>query len=149
MGEAPTVMCRSEALRLTTSIRMSAKSNLMPCPPSASVRQGSMGSSPGARHAGDLGDAGQAAADLVEADAALVAGAAAAGAADRLEALEVQADVEAVGPHDLRGHHHAALALVAEQPGEALGDDAIHRRAHQERLDPHLDETGHGARGVV
>src|SRR5918992_1673992 len=47
---------------------------------------------------------------LVEPDAALVAGSAAARAADRLVALEVQADVEAVGAHDLGGERHALLA---------------------------------------
>src|SRR3712207_635743 len=40
--------------------------------------------------------------DLIEADAALVAGAAAAGAAHGLVALEVEADVEAVGAQHLR-----------------------------------------------
>src|SRR5215212_825010 len=56
--------------------------------------------------------------DLVEADAALVARAAAAGAAHGLVALEVEADVEAVRAHDLRGKRHALLALLAQQPRE-------------------------------
>src|SRR3954454_6923677 len=46
---------------------------------------------------------------LVEADPALVARAAAAGAAHGLVGLEVQADVEAVGAHDLGGDRRAAL----------------------------------------
>src|SRR5215218_7171880 len=86
---------------------------------------------------------------LVEADAALVTRSAAAGAADRLVALEVQPDVEAVGAHDLGGERHALLALLAEQPREPLGDDAVDGRADEEGLDPHLDQAGDRARGVV
>ena len=65
--------------------------------------------------------------DLVEADPALVARAAAARAADGLVGLEVEADVEAVGAHDLGGDRRAPLALLAQQAREALGDDAVDR----------------------
>src|SRR3954464_15871908 len=70
--------------------------------------------------------------DLVEADSALVAGTAAAGAAHGLVGLEVQADVEAVRAHDLGGDRRAALALLAQQSGEALGDHAVHRGTDEE-----------------
>src|SRR4051794_13649657 len=46
--------------------------------------------------------------DLIEADPALVARAAAARVADGLVGLEVEADVEAVGAHDLRRDRRAA-----------------------------------------
>ena len=87
--------------------------------------------------------------DLVEADPALVARAAAAGAADGLVGLEVEADVEAVGAHDLGRDRRAALALLAQQPREALGDDAVDRGADEEGLDAHLDQARDRARGVV
>ena len=41
------------------------------------------------------------------------------------------------------------LALRAQPAGEPLGEDAVERGADEEGLDPHLDETGDGARGVV
>src|SRR3954468_19252292 len=87
--------------------------------------------------------------DLNQADPALVARAAAAPAADGLVGLEVEADVEAVRAHDLGGDRRAALALLAQQASEALGDHAVHRRSHQERLDAHLDQAGDRARSVV
>src|SRR3954466_4265934 len=87
--------------------------------------------------------------DLVEPDPALVAGAAAAGAAHGLVGLEVEADVEAVRAHDLGLDRRPALALGAEQPGEALGDHAVDGRADEERLDAHLDQAGDRAGRVV
>src|SRR4051812_15559798 len=86
---------------------------------------------------------------LVEPDPALVARAATAGTADGFVRLEVEADVEAVGAHDLARDRRALLALLAQQSRETLGDDAVHGGADEERLDAHLDQAGDGARGVV
>src|SRR3954447_18333377 len=71
LGAAPAVMCRSDALRETTSIRMSAKSNSMVS--WVSVRgaptlrpDGRSGAGAAAHDARDLGDRGAALADLLE-----------------------------------------------------------------------------------
>ena len=79
--------------------------------------------------------------DLVEADAALVARAAAARAADGLVGLEVGDGREAVGAQDVGGEDRAALAVRAQRAGQALGDDAVDRAGHEERLDAHLDQA--------
>src|SRR4029079_15611150 len=84
--------------------------------------------------------------DLVEAHAPLVARPVAHAAAAPLVELEGphlvgrEADVdERLGGNVL----HLFLALSADAPDEALGLDEVHGRAHQERLDPHVDEAGH------
>src|SRR4029453_19519395 len=71
LGAAPAVMCRSDALRETTSIRMSAKSKSMVS--SVSVREaptlrpdGRLDAGSAADDARDLGDRSAALADLLQ-----------------------------------------------------------------------------------
>src|SRR5918999_3695849 len=72
---------------------------------------------------------------LVEAGAPLVARAAAAAAADGLVGLEVEGHVEAGLLERRDAQHGPALAVRAQLPNEALGDDADDRGRAQERLD--------------
>ena len=48
---------------------------------------------------------------------------------------------EAVVAQDLGGEDRAALAVLAQRPRQALGDDAVDRAGDQERLDAHLDQA--------
>src|SRR4051812_44145468 len=87
--------------------------------------------------------------DLVEADAPAIARAAAARAADGLVGLDVGQRGEAVVAHDLGREDRAALAVLAQRPGQALGDDAVQGAGDEEGLDAHLDEAADRARRVV
>src|SRR4051794_136671 len=84
--------------------------------------------------------------DLVEREPAPVAGLAALAAADR--AVEDRPVVAVDLLHRPPGLHQLGLgglvrllAPVAELPREALGQHAVQRARHEERLDPHLDEA--------
>ena len=93
---------------------------------------------------------------LVDAEAALVAGLAAARAARRAGRSAPGRAGPAAGSRCPRarasadcGHHRLLLALGAEAPRQALGQDPGHGAGRQEGLDAHLGEAREGAGGVV
>ena len=79
---------------------------------------------------------------LIEGDPAFVAAPAAARAPHRLVGLELHPPAVAVLAQRLRRDDRALLAVPAEHPRQPLGDHAVERRGHQERLHPHLDQPG-------
>src|SRR5918998_656198 len=90
---------------------------------------------------------------LVEANAPSVTAAAAPLAADRLVksrfALSVMLEGEVQSAEYLLVHSRWALAVLAEPPGEPLGDHAIYCGRCKERLHPHLGEPGDGRGSIV
>jgi len=75
---------------------------------------------------------------------------AAARAADRLERLDVERGLVEVRRLELLGGQHGALlAVVAQPPRQALGDDDVERGRRQERGDAHLRQSRDRGRRVV
>src|SRR3954452_19894072 len=123
IGGAPAVMWRSDALRRTTSRRISEKSKVMAAIPSSASTDGFVRDSASARDAGDLGDRGEPAADLLQpvlaqAHHALVDGR----VGDRLGGLAGHGErADGVAdPHDLI-QPDAALVAGAAAAGAAHG----------------------------
>ena len=53
----------------------------------------------------------------------------------------MRVDREAVLAHDAAVDDDLALAVLAQAPRQALGDDAVHGAGDEERLDAHLDQA--------